>query len=277
MSPDKKRRAVRTAVAITVIIALCLAAVLYRGAGQSLTVLMYHHIAPVGELYTSETVSIGKIRQDLQWLSDNGWKTVLPSELLSGKAEIDDKTVLITFDDGYRSNYEYLYPLLKEYGMKAEIAVITSFIDAEAGSFMTWEMMREMADSGLVEFGSHTHNMHNPDTAGIFVEGGANGVQKGRDESAEEHEAKVREDLETSKGRLLEELGKEPVCFAYPFGAHDRVTDRVVDSLFPVSFLTSGRSLFGGFRGFLDNSRGLKRLRRINVLETTPLSELLGE
>ena len=177
--------------------------------------------------------------------------------------------------------------------------------------------MREMADSGLVEFGSHTHDMHNPDTAGAYVEGGANGVAIGPGEGADEHAAKVRADLEKSIGRLRDELDVEPVCFAYPFGAHDRATDRVVDSLFPVSLLTDGRSFFGGFRGYLDNSGVLgglfggslslrdlfdgslslrdlfdgslslrdlfsgagryHRLIRINVLETTPLSELLGE
>ena len=249
--------------------ALLLALVLYGTRSKpKLFVLMYHHVVADGGECNSVTVTESRLREDFAWLAENGWKTVLPRELVSGDAKVDDKTVLITFDDGYRSNYVYAYPLLREYGLKAEIAVITHFPDAGAEFFMTWDMMREMADSGLVEFGSHTHDLHNPETGGEFVSQGRNGVQQRTGESKEAFAARVGTDLETSFARLRDELGVEPVCFAYPFGAHDAISDKAVDRLFSVTLLTDGH-------GAAKISRGYRLLKRIGVDMSRPLSEIL--
>ncbi len=268
---EGKRAYGRIRRAAALLLAALLLCALACGCGaerQKLTVLMYHHVVADGEECSSVTVTENRLREDLAWLADNGWKTVLPRELVSGEVVPDGKTVLITFDDGYRSNYEYLYPLLLEYGQKAEIAVITGMIDANAEMFLTWDMMREMADSGLVEFGSHTHGLHNPDTGGEYKQGEANGVQQIRGESKAAYIERVRTDLETSVERLSAELGTRPLCFAYPFGARDRRADKEVDRLFAVSFLTD-------LSGPSAHAKGWKRMRRVGVDMQTPLSELL--
>ncbi len=71
--------------------------------------------------------------------------------------EYDDKdrnSVFLTFDDGYEDNYTNMFPILKAHNAKATIFVITDMIDTEG--YLTTEQIREMAQSGLVYFGSHT-------------------------------------------------------------------------------------------------------------------------
>ncbi len=119
-----------------------------------LPVLMYHHVIPGWQECNEMTVTVERLEQDLQWLAENGYRTVLPRELAAGQP-LPEKPVLLTFDDGYRSNYDLAYPLLQKYQAKAAIAVMAYMQDNPGGNFLTWDMCREMTASGLVEIGSH--------------------------------------------------------------------------------------------------------------------------
>ena len=107
-------------------------------------VLMYHHFrtddVPDGD---GANMHIREFEEQLQALQEAGYETIFLSELneiLLQKIEeknagvtqpelhLNQKYVVITIDDGYRSNYELAYPLLKKYNMKANISVITSRI-----------------------------------------------------------------------------------------------------------------------------------------------------
>ena len=88
-----------------------------------LPVLMYHHMVPDGQDCNDMTVTPGKFRADLETVLAMGYTPVLPRELAAGDA-LPEKPILITFDDGYRSNYDLVYPILREYGVKACISII---------------------------------------------------------------------------------------------------------------------------------------------------------
>ena len=108
---------------------------------------------------------------------------MLPRELAGGEP-LPEKPLLITFDDGYRSNYELLFPLLQAYQMKAVVSIMVYMQDVSADNFLSWDMCREMADSGLVEIGSHAYSLHNlGDLGGNFDPGGINGIQRDPEES----------------------------------------------------------------------------------------------
>ena len=77
-----------------------------------LPILMYHDLNDGSQPCNSMTVTSQRMESDLKWLSNNGYTTVLPHELASG-ITLPSKPIMITFDDGYRSNYDILYPLLK--------------------------------------------------------------------------------------------------------------------------------------------------------------------
>ena len=75
-----------------------------------LPVLMYHHMVPDGQDCNDMTVTPGKFRSDLDAILAKGYTPVLPRELAAGDA-LPEKPILITFDDGYRSNYDLVYPI----------------------------------------------------------------------------------------------------------------------------------------------------------------------
>ena len=117
-------------------------------ADRALPVLMYHHIVEDGEPCNDMTITVSRMEQDLRWLTEHGYHTVLPRELAGGEP-LPEKPLLITFDDGYRSNYELLFPLLQAYQMKAVVSIMVYMQDVSADNFLSWDMCREMADSGL--------------------------------------------------------------------------------------------------------------------------------
>lgn len=228
---------------------------------------MYHHVVPDGEDCNDMTVTVSRLEKDLQWLSENGYHTVLPRELASGEP-LPDKAVLVTFDDGYRSNYDLAYPLFRKYETKVVISIMVYMQEVHADSFLSWDMCREMEQSGLVEIGSHAVRLHNLDERnGNFTPDGINGIQRRPGESDKDFQTRVLDDIQTSYDRMEEELGKPPVFFAYPFGIREPDAQPLVDELFPVTAVTSP--------GTADLDLGLRDLPRWTITMDTDLSKLL--
>lgn len=233
---------------------------------DTLPILMYHHLVEEGEEYNDMTVTVGRMEQDLKWLHANGYHTVLPRELISGDP-LPENPVLLTFDDGYRSNYELLFPLLQKYQMKAVISIITYMQEANASSFLNWDMCREMTESGLVEIGSHTHTLHNlGERKGNFLPGGINGIQRYPEESDEDFRVRVLDDIQKSYDIITQEVG-QVTFFAYPFGVTEPDAEAFVSELFPMTVVTKF--------GKADLQEGSHQLPRITVTMESELTEIL--
>jgi peptidoglycan/xylan/chitin deacetylase (PgdA/CDA1 family) len=94
----------------------------------SVPVLMYHHVLPKESFIATSTENFEK---QMKFISQN-YKTLTTEEFVKykkGQLKFDKKAVLITFDDGWRDNYIYAYPILKKYNLKATLFVITGWID----------------------------------------------------------------------------------------------------------------------------------------------------
>jgi peptidoglycan/xylan/chitin deacetylase (PgdA/CDA1 family) len=177
---------------------------------RRVVVLCYHSIHP-SLPFASAAPEL--FRQHLRWLKAHC--DVVPLRALLGSRRHSGGTrpiVAITFDDGYKDNYTYAFPLLKEAGAPATIFVTTGFIEADpgvVGTFcdlygvapelvggLSWPQIREMRQGG-VEFGAHTHTHPNLSFIGA---------------------ARATTEIRTSKD-ILEAHLREPVAtFAYPFG-----------------------------------------------------------
>ena len=234
---------------------------------EPLPVLMYHHMVPDGEECNSMTVTPSKFKADMEYLLSAGYTPILPRELSAGDP-LPEKPILITFDDGYTSNYEILFPLVQELNVKVNINIITCMPDIPASNFMSWDMLREMTASGLVEIGSHTYHLHNlGDLGGNFVPDGVNGIQRDPAESDAEFQVRVLDDIQKSHGSIEEELGVELTCFAYPFGVTEPEAQELIDSLFPVTLKTNTATA--------DLENGLRDLPRYTVTMETDLSQIV--
>lgn len=230
-------------------------------------ILMYHDLNDGTQPCNSMTVTAARMESNLKWLSDNGYTTVLPRELAAG-VPLPDKPVMITFDDGYRSNYDILFPLLKKYDMKAAISVVVSAVDNGSTCVLTWDMCREMTDSGLVEIDSHTYDLHNPDTYGVYKNKGYNGIQRHRWEGLRSYKARVIDDIIKSYDRIKQETGQPPSMLAYPYGISDKVALLYVHHYFPVTVVTASKTA--------DLSHGLHELTRFSVNMDNTLDSVIN-
>lgn len=273
MITTRKLRVLLPLLLAVILIAIGTAALYPR---QRIPILMYHHLVADGGETNDLTITESKFRRDMEYLRAGGYTALSPEELdeiLRGARPCPEKPVVISFDDGYRSNYALAYPILRETGQRAVIALITANIreTAEESNFMlAWPEIEEMAASGTVFFGSHTDNLHNPETGGMLRPGrrAVNGVRRLPEETQEEYAARVGGDIARSC-RLIEAHTGAPVrWFAYPYGVCDRWCEAELDKLeVPVSVLTNA--------GYAVAGRPARRLPRFAVHEGTELSELL--
>ena len=119
-------------------------------------------------------------------------------EWLLARRQFSRIPCVVTFDDGWRDNYEVAFPLLQQYGLPATIFLITDKIASP--EMVSWEQVHEMEQAGI-QFGSHT--VTHP-------------VLTTLDDRA------VCDELVRSKARLMRELRRPSSWFCYPKGAYDQ-------------------------------------------------------
>lgn len=196
------------------------------GESVQVPILMYHDVSYLGQGY-SKTPEV--FRKQMQELKDAGFHTVTYVQLVDFVEKgtpLPDKPIVISVDDGYQSNYEYLYPILQELDMKAEIALIGGAIQYSSWG-LKWNEVREMAQSGLVSFQAHTYEMHSDFTA----EGGRLGVLRAPNEPWRDYVELLGSDTTKILNRIEKEIGERPVAFVYPRGKWNYMAEAVVSHL----------------------------------------------
>lgn len=151
-----------------------------------------------------------EFEEQIQKLQDAGayFATLEEVENFRKNDSFPDKCVWICFDDGDDTLYKNAYPILKKKNIPFTVFVIAGQVGNKDFSNLTlspWEELREMRDSGLASFGSHTYNMHYfEDTGAKFLE--------------EDVYDDFFQDIKKSREVLKEELGVDVKSIAYPFG-----------------------------------------------------------
>jgi peptidoglycan/xylan/chitin deacetylase (PgdA/CDA1 family) len=114
-------------------------------------------------------------------------------------------------------------PLLEKYDMTAIVSVVGSYIDNDAVkdphnpkySYLTWEDIDELVNSGRIEIGNHTYDMHS-------LYNGRTGCSINNGEPEEKYRIALSEDIQRLQGEFRENIGFYPVVFTYPFGSVSR-------------------------------------------------------
>ncbi|TCP95782.1 polysaccharide deacetylase [Cricetibacter osteomyelitidis] len=138
---------------ISFILILSLSYIIYNKKRQNFVhCLMYHNISD-----TIGNAEISVEEFDLQMAHIQHKTTFKMEELKSLNYQLPKNSILVTFDDGYKSNYILAFPILKKYGIKATIFLNTRYIGTNE-EYLNWDEIREMYQSGLVDFQLHTHS-----------------------------------------------------------------------------------------------------------------------
>lgn len=204
-------------------------------------VLMYHmvceHLPKKISKFNRLRVKPKEFEKQLSWLKKNDFKSYTLSELCSMES-IPSKSVVITFDDGYKDNFTQAFSLLKKYNFKATIFIVldrfeknwatdkdlnTSSHELNEEQMLSDDEVKTMLESGLIEIGSHTINH-------------VNLPQLSKDE-------KIRQ-IELSK-KMIEELFNITCdSFAYPFGFFDEESALLVSQNGYKCAVTTQNSVF---------------------------------
>lgn len=210
-----------------------------------LPILVYHYVEDVTDQRDTLRQSIATrpsfFEGQLKYLKSNDYTVVTLDDLyrdLQGQTRLPEKSVILTFDDGYRDFYTDAYPLLKKYQIKALNYIIVNHLGRSGN--LTEAMIKEMLASGLVTIGCHTLD---------------------HDYLPKDSPTQAREQIVDCKKRLEERFGVKVNHFAYPGGYYNPA---VVEMVKEAGFATAVGTVPGVIHS-LDNIYTLKRLHAGNL------------
>lgn len=119
--------------------------------------LIYYHDVVSQDGHSYMKITTEKFYSQMKYLKDNRYITLNYDDLNKDEYNRKGKNVLLTFDDGWLSNYKIVYPLMKELDLKFNIFLEVGAIGKKE-NYLTWDMVNEMKESNLVGFGAHTFN-----------------------------------------------------------------------------------------------------------------------
>lgn len=185
---------------------------------NSAVILMYHNVAD--STHPSTSVSTEMFKKHMQYIAYNGF-TVWPlfktlTHLATGKP-IPDKTVVITFDDAYKSVYNEAFPVLKNKGWPFTVFVTTKYIGEGYTHFMSWNQLRDIQRSGG-EIGNHSLSH-------------AHFVRQRATEDEKKWRERIINEIQQAQSILKQEIINPIPAVAYPYGEYSRKIKTIVHEL----------------------------------------------
>ena len=186
-----------------------------------LPIIMYHSLLKDSTYHGKYVLSPLQLEADLQYLQKEGYTTVHMADVIdyvTNGTPLPERPIVLSFDDGFYNNYVYAYPLAEQYQAKMVIAPVGYYTDqySESGeknanySYLTWDEIREMSKSGLIEFQNHTYNLHSS------VDRKGAGRKPG--ETLAEYESVLMADIGSMQEKLEVCTGIRPNTMVFPFG-----------------------------------------------------------
>jgi peptidoglycan/xylan/chitin deacetylase (PgdA/CDA1 family) len=173
---------------------------------QTVMILCYHRF---GQSKSRMVISPDDFDAQLEYLKKNGYRVIPLASIhafLRGEAPLPQRAVVITIDDGYRSSYDFAYPILRKYDFPATLFVYSDFTGSRDA--LGWNEMRNMVASGLIDIQTHSKTH-------------ASMTKRLPNESAESYRSRVEDEIRIPGQQIRRMLGLPLHTFAYPFGDTD--------------------------------------------------------
>lgn len=213
---------------------------LFRDRRPGLVILIYHRVG--GGTTAEIDLPAGLFERQMAYLRDRARVVALDAALdgsLQDPGGGPGDAVAVTFDDGSQDLYERAFPVLLRYRIPATLFLVTRYIETQTpfdfGAYarspwrpapLTWSQVREMAASGLVAIGGHTH---------------------GHVDLTRVSDAEARDEVERCAALIADRVGRPPAHFAYPWGRlSSRARTIVGERFLTASRGGSAKNPFGG-------------------------------
>lgn len=217
-------------------------------------VLSFHDVVPVrSNNLELDDVTADNLINYFSWLKENGYHVVSIQDVLEskrGEKSLPNKSVVLTFDDGYKSFYTYVFPLLKAFNYPATLAVVGSWLDTpESGMvqygknkvprshFISIAELKELSRSPLIEIASHTFNLHRgiqgniegnemPALTTLYFDPKTKSY-----ESESIYKKRIQADLKQSSQWIKQHTGKAPRVVVWPYGRYNTIAQNYAKDL----------------------------------------------
>ncbi|HVF72624.1 MAG TPA: polysaccharide deacetylase family protein [Chthoniobacterales bacterium] len=200
----------------------------------------YHRFVNVVRRPDTE-ITPALFEQQMQELKNKNINVIQMQDFLAwrrGEKAIPPKSAIITFDDGWKSQYDVAWPILKKFNYPVTLFIYTEGIRPgrfSGGESMSWEHLAEMRDAG-VDIQAHT--VTHSDLRKPYDK-----VAK-KKLSPEEYEAWLQNEVAGSKQTIEQKLGVKVNCLAVPYGFHnDHVRDVTIKAGYEALFTVYGQSI----------------------------------
>lgn len=248
-----------------------------------LPILCYHALTEDPASVGDYTLLATDFRKQMQQLARGGYQPISLSQMedfvLRG-VPLPKNPILLTFDDGYESNYSLAYPILQEFNFPATIFVIGASVGSkEFYKDTTFPMTphfdftqaAEMVGSGLISVQSHSFDLHQwaefePENAAVRGD-----MLPLAGEREEDYYAVITADFEQSRTAIESATGEKVTALAYPEGKYTRLTQVALSEagVSTTFSTTSGRNTL-----LMGLPQSLMCLHRFSVLGSTSPGEL---
>lgn len=180
---------------------------------QLIPVLVYHNLGP--EAKGRLTIAARGFEAQMRYLKAQGYRVVSLRELVEFNSlgrQLPRKSVVLTFDDGYKAFLQYAYPVLKELGFTATLFVYTDYVGAGRNA-LGWDDLRRLGQEG---FQIEAHSKSHED------------LRQRPDESDTDYARRMQAELAYPQTLFQRHLGRSSQILAYPYGkADDRLIQKV--------------------------------------------------
>jgi len=228
-------------------------------AGSRLLALAYHNVEDADPDQSFLGITTDRLIEQFSWLKANGYKPVTIDAIVAaheGRAALPERAVLIAFDDGYASFYTRVLPILQAFEYPAVLALVGAWLEEDVGDpvgspgrrrvvlgrgetqvqfgdrriarsqFLSWDEIRAIKASGLVEIASHSFDLHRGTVAapqGISepdITTRSFSLATGTYETDGKQRSDIDADLGRMARRILAETGTAPRVVVWPYGEH---------------------------------------------------------
>lgn len=251
-------------------------------AGNPLVVLCWHAVQKTVAPGDDYSISREAFIEQLEYLKGHDYHPVSVQQVIdaaAGRSALPEKPVLLSFDDAYRSFYDFVFPVLSGYGYPSMLAVVGSWIENRPPKelpepLMTWEQIASVLGSKRVEIASHTYDLHrsiryNPqgNVAAMISVRQFLAAEK-RYETESEYRQKLAADFSSQVDLFERRLGISPRVTVWPYGRRNDIAIGVAREHGSVLAFNLG-----------DGPAQLDRPLRLNriIVENRPIQDFIGQ